>query len=145
VQNNKFRHPWPLFLPESDRIQTIEFIDSHTRPDQTLFVGVMNHDTIFANDNLMYFASHRLPATRWSYFDPDLQSRYDIQAQIVQELEISIPPYVVMDSEFDSTHEPNDSSRSSGVEFLDEYLHKKYQYTQTFGWMSVWQRIPAHN
>ena len=131
------------FLPEDDRIQTVEFIDSHTRPDQKLFVGVTHHDKIFANDNLIYFASHRLPATRWSHFDPDLQNRYDIQAQIVQELEVNIPPYVVLDSEFDQVHEPNDSSRSSGVTLLDEYLHKNYQYTQTFGRMSIWQRIPA--
>ena len=131
------------FLPEDYRIQTVEFIDNHTRPDQKLFVGVTHHDKIFANDNLIYFASHRLPATRWSHFDPDLQSRYDIQAQIVQELEVNIPPYVVLDSEFDRTYEPNDSSRSSGVTLLDEYLHKNYQYTQTFGRMSIWQRIPA--
>jgi Dolichyl-phosphate-mannose-protein mannosyltransferase len=131
------------FLPEDDRIQTVEFIDNHTRPDQKLFVGVTHHDKIFANDNLIYFASHRLPATRWSHFDPDLQSRPDIQAQIVQELEVNIPPYVVLDSEFDRTYEPNDSSRSSGVTLLDEYLHKNYQYTQTFGSMSIWQRITA--
>ena len=40
-------------------------------------------------------------------------------------------------------NEPNDSSRSSGVTLLDEYIHKNYQYTQTFGRMSIWQRIPA--
>jgi hypothetical protein len=131
------------FLPDDDRIQTVEFIDSHTRPDQKIFVGVTHHDRIFINDNLIYFASHRLPATRWSHFDPDLQNRYDIQVQIVQELEVNTPPYVVLDSEFDQVHEPNDSSRSSGVTLLDEYLHKNYQYTQTFGRMSIWQRIPA--
>jgi hypothetical protein len=133
------------FLPEDNRIQAIEFIDSHTTPDQKLFVGVTHHDRIFANDNLIYFASHRLPATRWSHFDPDLQNRPDIQAQIVQELEANVPPYVVLDSEFDRVHEPNDSSRSSGVTLLDEYLHKNYQYTQTFGQMSVWRRLPAIN
>jgi hypothetical protein len=131
------------FLPEDTRIQAIEFIDSHTRPDQKLFVGVTHHDRIFANDNLIYFASRRLPATRWSHFDPDLQNRPDIQAQIVQELEANVPPYVVLDSEFDRVREPNDSSRSSGVTLLDEYLHKNYQYTQTFGQISIWQRIPA--
>jgi hypothetical protein len=131
------------FLPEDDRIQTVEFIDSHTRPDQKIFVGVTHHDRIFINDNLIYFASHRLPATRWSHFDPDLQNRYDIQVQIVQEFEVNTPPYVVLDSEFDRMNEPNDSSRSSGVTLLDEYLHKNYQYTQTFGRMSIWQRISA--
>jgi hypothetical protein len=131
------------FLPEDDRIQTIEFIDSHTRPDQTLFLGVPRHDKIFANDMLTYFASQRLPATRWSHFDPDLQSRYDIQVQIIHDLEINPPPYVVLDSEFDLIYEPNDSSKSSGVTVLDEYLHKNYRHIETFGDMAIWQRTPT--
>jgi hypothetical protein len=128
------------FLPEDDRIQTIEFIDSHTRPDQTLFLGVPRHDKIFVNDMLTYFASQRLPATMWSHFDPDLQSRYDIQLQMVHEIEINAPPYVVLDSEFDLVHEPNDSSKSSGVTLLDEYLRKNYRHIETFGNMAIWQR-----
>jgi hypothetical protein len=131
------------FLPEDDRIQTIEFIDSHTRPDQTLFLGVTRHDKIFANDNLTYFASQRLPATKWSEFDADLENRYDVQTQMLQDLEINTPPYIVLDSEFDTMNEPNDSSRSSGVTLLDEYLHKNYQYIQSFGRMAIWQRIAA--
>jgi hypothetical protein len=130
------------FLSDDDRIQTIEFIDSRTSPDQKIFVGVTNHDKIYANDNFIYFASHRLPATRWSHFDPDLQNRYDIQAQMIQEMEINTPAYVILDSEFRSKHEPNDSSRSSGVKLLDEYIQQKYQYIQTFGRMSVWRRMP---
>jgi hypothetical protein len=129
------------FLPENDRIQTIEFIDSHTSKDQQLFVGLMKHDRIFANDNLIYFATQRLPATRWSHFDPDLQSRYDIQSQMTHEFEVNAPPYIVLDSEFDLVHEPNDSSKSSGVFLLDNYLRNKYQLTQTFGVMSIWKRI----
>jgi hypothetical protein len=131
------------FLPEDDRIQTIEFIDSHTRPDQTLFLGVPKHDRVFANDMLTYFASQRLPATMWAHFDPDLQSRYDIQVQMVHDLEINRPPYVVLDSEYDLIHEPNDSSKSSGVTVLDEYLHKNYRHTETFGDMAIWQRTPS--
>jgi Dolichyl-phosphate-mannose-protein mannosyltransferase len=131
------------FFPEDDRLQTIEFIDSHTRPDQTLFVGDSRHDKIFANDNFTYFAAERLPATRWSHFDPDLQDRFDIQTQMVHELETSRPPYVVLDSEFELLNEPNDSSRSSGVTVLDDYLHKNYRYDRSYGTMSIWQRIPA--
>ena len=131
------------FLPEDYRIQAIEFIQSHTRPDQTLFVGVTRHDKIVANDNLTYFATHRLPATRWSHFDPDLQTSAEIQKQIVSELEINLPPYIILDSEYDLQQEPNDSSRSSGVTILDDYLHRKYHPLHSFGQMSIWQRTPA--
>lgn len=129
------------FLPEDYRVQTIEFIAEHTKPGQLIYVGLAKHDRIFANDDLTYFATQRLPATKWSHFDPDLQSRYDIQTEIVHELEAKRPEYVVLDAEFEQLQEPNDSSKSSGVTLLDDYLQSKYQPAQTFGLMSVWRRI----
>jgi hypothetical protein len=128
------------FLPEIDRVRTIEFIASHTRPDQRLYVGLTTHDKIFAADNITYFATQRLPATRWSELDPDLESRYDVQTQMVDEFERNVPPYIVLDAEFVQENEPNDSSRSSGVTLLDDYIRDKYQPVASFGLMSVWQR-----
>jgi hypothetical protein len=139
----KFENPLTTgfcFFPDDDRVQAIEFISSHTRPGQTLYVGVSHHDRIFANDNIIYFATQRLPATRWSHFDPDLQNRYDIQRQMAGELEQNAPPYIVLDSEFELSREPNDSAKSSGVTLLDTYIHDKYRPSETFGTMSVWQR-----
>jgi len=103
-------------------------------------VGVTKHDRIFANDNIIYFATQRLPATHWSHFDPGLQNSYDIQVEMVHELKASAPPYIVLDSEFERIREPNDSARSSGVTLLDEYIHKAYQRVQNFGDLSIWQR-----
>lgn len=129
------------FFPDNDHIQTIEFLRSHTRPDQKLFVGLTRSDTVFANDNLIYFASQRLPATKWSHFDPYLQNTYEIQTQMIQEFEADTPPFMVLDSEFDSVQEPNDSSKRTGVTLLDEYIRSKYQRVETFGEMSIWRRI----
>jgi hypothetical protein len=129
------------FLPEMDQIQTIEFIDNHTSPGQPLYVGLVKHDRIFANNNLIYFATQRLPATHWSHFDPGLQNSYAIQTEIIHDLELSDPPYVILDSEFEPAHEPNDSSKSTGVTLLDEYIRNKYQGAQTFQRLSIWQRM----
>ncbi len=131
------------FLPDNDHIQTIEFIQTHTHPGQTLFVGTTRSDIVLENDNFTYFACQRLPATKWSQFDPDLVNRYDIQVQIVRDLDRNLPPYIVIDSEFDHAHEPNDSSKSSGVFLLDDYIHHQYRPIQTFGKMSIWQRNPT--
>jgi hypothetical protein len=136
----------PCFLPDDDHARTddhiraIEFIDSHTTQNQKLFLGLPKHDRVFANDNLSYFAAQRLPATKWSHFDPDLQNRYDVQLEIVRELETTAPPYIVLDSEFDKTNEPNDSSRSSGVTLLDDYIHSRYRHVQSYGALAIWQR-----
>jgi hypothetical protein len=128
------------FLPDDDRIRAIEFITSHTLPGQFLYSGLRKHDMIFANDSLIYFATQRLPATRWSHFDPDLQNRYEIQMQMVHELQQNAPPYIALDSEFDMVREPNDSSKSSGVMLLDNYIQEEYQPSESFGKMSIWRR-----
>lgn len=131
------------FLPEDDRIEAIEFISEHTQPGQRIFVGTTKHDRIYTNDNLIYFAAQRLPATHWSHFDPDLQNRSDIQREMIQEFEKTTPPYMVLDAEFDNVHEPNDSALSSGVTLLDDYIRTHYRPVQRFGFFTIWQRDRA--
>ena len=131
------------FLADDDRIQAIDFIDSHTAPGQRLYVGLPHHDRIFSNDNLMYFAAQRLPATMWSHFDPGLQNSYEIQAQMIRELQAAAPPYIVLDAEWDQAREPNDSAISSGVTLLDDYIHKTYRPATSFGLLSIYERIPS--
>jgi hypothetical protein len=59
---------------------------------------------------------------------------------MIRELERNAPPYIVLDSEFDLTREPNDSAKSSGVTLLDDYIRDKYQSAETFGIMSIRRR-----
>jgi hypothetical protein len=63
------------FFPDTDHIQAIEYIDRHTRPGDTLYVGLPQHERVSIDDNLTYFATQRLPATKWSHFDPFRQNR----------------------------------------------------------------------
>jgi hypothetical protein len=128
------------FLTAEDRIQTIKFITDHTERGQKLFLGLPRHDRIFAGDNLTYFATQRLPATKWFQLDPDLETRLDIQTEMTHEFDINKPPYIVLDSEYEDIHEPNDSSKSSGVTLLDDYIRNNYQQVQTFGTKSIWRR-----
>jgi len=129
------------FSSDDDRIRAIEFIEAHTGPGQKLFVGLPQHDRIIINDNLFYFASGRLPATHWSHFDPDLQNRYDIQTRMIQEFNVDPPGYIVEDAEYAGETEPNDSSKSTGVTLLDEYIHRNYRQVEAYGNFTVWQRI----
>ena len=105
-------------------------------------MGLTRHDKVYANDNLIYFGSERLPGTMWSHFDPGLQNSYPIQSEMVEELKRFAPPYIILDSEFNSAHELNDSSKSTGVTLLDDFIHSKYKFVQGFEEMSIWQLIP---
>jgi hypothetical protein len=92
------------------------------------------------NDNMTYFATQRLPATKWSHFDPFLQNSVQTQQEMVADLERNKPPYVVLDSEFDKLHEPNGSSVHTGVHLLDDYIAQSYRWVRTFGEMRVLER-----
>jgi len=128
------------FLMDEDHIHAVEFLIQHTRPEDTLYVGLPEHDRILVNDNMTYFAVQRLPATKWSHFDPFLQNSVAIQQLMIADLQRNKPPYVVQDSEFDDTHEPNGSSVHTGVHLLDDYIAQNYKRVTTFGKLTVLQR-----
>lgn len=100
------------FLVDPDHIHTIEFLLANTRPSDTLYVGLRHHDRVYANDNITYFASGLLPATRWSHMDPHLQNTRAIQLEMIGELASRKPPYVVLDSEFEAFNEPKTARRA---------------------------------
>ncbi|HTV07741.1 MAG TPA: glycosyltransferase family 39 protein [Candidatus Aquilonibacter sp.] len=128
------------YIVEDDRIRAIEFLETQTHPGDTIYVGPPRHDRIFANDNVTYFATQRLPATRWSHFDPFLQNRADIQREMIADLERNRPPYIALDSTFVGSHEPNGSSVSTGVHLLDDYIAANYQPVKKFGVITILER-----
>lgn len=128
------------YFPDDDHISAIRYLVANTRPGDTLYVGLPSHDRILINDNLIYFATQRLPATKWSHFDPFLQTRADIQQEMIRELETNRPPYVVLDSEFDQDAEPNGSAVHTGVHLLDQYIASQYMPVQRFGELTILRR-----
>ena len=128
------------FFDDNNRIQAIEYLESHTRPGETLYVGLSHHDRIFVGDNVTYFATQRLPAVKWTQFDPFLQNRADIQTQMIEDLERNRSPYVMLDAEFENAGEPNGSSVSTGVHLLDDYIASHYTFAARFGELTILQR-----
>ena len=137
-------HTGLCFLVDPDHARAISYLSAHTSQAEHIFIGLARHDRIVSNDLLTYFASDRLPATRWSHFDPDLQTRADIQAEMIQELDRQPVRYIVLESQFDSQVQPwNDSSKSSGVTLLDDYIRRNYRRVEEWGAISVWLRQGA--
>jgi hypothetical protein len=132
------------FHIDSGHAQVITYILAHTKPSERIFMGLERHDRIGSNDLLTYFLAARMPATHWAHFDPDLQTRADIQKEMIQELDGSAIRYVFLDSEYDALREQsNDSSVSSGVHLLDDYIRQNYRQVAKFGTISIWLRKGA--
>jgi hypothetical protein len=130
------------FIVAPHRMEVIHFLTDRTRPDERIFVGLAQHDRIFANDNLTYFAANRMPATRWHHFDPGLQTSAAVQREIVSELERHHVQYVVLSSEWDDVREPNESRMSSGTHLLDEYIRERFRQIARYGKLVVLSRHP---
>jgi len=115
----------------------IRYIQEHTTENEGIFVGLTRHDKIFVNNVLFYFLSQRPTVTKWHQFDPGLQTSIEIQSEIVGELQMRRPRYVVLNSEWDDVEEPNESAHSSGVTVLDQYIRRNYHAVAAFGPMTI--------
>jgi hypothetical protein len=133
------------YVLEDNHMRAVEFLEDHTRPGDTLYVGLPQHDRIFANDNTTYFATQRLPATKWSHFDPFLQNRLDIQQEMICDMERNKPPYIALDAAFTGSHEPNGSAVSTGVHLLDDYIAANYKPVAVFGVMTILRRSSSQD
>jgi hypothetical protein len=98
------------------------YLVQHGASGQRVYVGLGRHDKIFAANLTLTFAAEVVAPTRWHDLHPGIQTRNDVQAQMIRELSARPLAYVVLDSEWDDVSEPNESARSSGVTALDDYL-----------------------
>lgn len=128
------------FYASDTEKQAVDFVLSNTAPDETIFVVDGKNDKTVANDNALYFLTGRQPASKWYHFDPGLQSTQAIQDQIINDLEKRKPPLIVIDTEFDSQEEPNDSAKHSGVTNLDDYIDGRYKGVAEMGSYEILRR-----
>jgi hypothetical protein len=125
------------FLVRADTAEAIRYIHQHTAPDDPIFIGLPRHDKIFVNDVTLYFQMDRPVATKWHQFDPGLQTSLPIQREMIGELQRVRPRFVVITSIWNGMNEPNDSSVSSGVTLLDDYIRQSYEPAATFGFHTI--------
>lgn len=122
----------------ADAACAVEFVRARSAADEPIFVAAGRHDKIAINHVEFYFASGRRPGTHWYQFDPGLQTRADVQAEIISDLQRNRVRWVISDTAFDGIREPNRSAVSSGVRLLDRHLATNYTPVAAFGTISVW-------
>ena len=127
------------FKADQDQLAAIRFVQERTADDERIFVGLESHDRIFVNDVLFYFLAKRLSATKWHHFDPGVQTTREIQTEMVRELEAVKPKVVVLRSDWSRVREPNESSISSGVSVLNDFIGAHYVLAATFSSIQVYE------
>ena len=123
-----------------DMLQTVRYVDEHSSPDEAIFVGDGRHDRLFANNISFYFAAERQSVTKWHDLHPGVQTTVAKQQYIVNELQSSHLKMIVLDREYDNLQEPNESSQSSGVTILDDFIAENFQSVFQLGFYTVLMR-----
>ncbi|MBM2812799.1 MAG: hypothetical protein HW416_3558 [Chloroflexi bacterium] len=115
------------FGVEPSRLFVAQYIVRNTRPGDRIHAATGRHDKIFISDVLIYFLTQRMPATRWHHYEPGVQSTELVQLEIIRDLKANGISLLMRDLSWDEFREPNESSRGSGVHYLDQYLAETYR------------------
>ena len=126
-----------------DQEAAVHYIQENTTISDSIFVGLLQHERIFVNNVSFYFIANRRPATKWYHFDPGLQTSAPIQRLMIADLLRAQPKYIVLDSDWDGSREPNASAKSSGVKLLDDFIVKNYEHTAKFGSLTILRPVNA--
>ncbi len=125
---------------QPDQGLAVEYIRSVTRPDERIFVGNVRHDRVWINDISFYFLADRHSASRHYDLVPGLVTTSDVQREIIQDLEAHHVVYVVLADQFEGALEPNQSSMSSGVMLLDDFIRAHYKPVVHIGHYTILRR-----
>lgn len=133
------------FYDDSERTRSlvlaIKYIQNKTERDEEIFIGNSKHDRVVWSDVLFYFLSERHSATKYYELHPGLTTTQEIQKEIINDLNKAGVRYIVLWAGSEDVNEPNQSSKSSGVFLLDNFIQKNYRIEKTFGSYIIMRRI----
>ncbi|MCL4506045.1 MAG: glycosyltransferase family 39 protein [Chloroflexi bacterium] len=124
-----------------DMVQAVLYIQSHTQPQDRIFVGNTFHNKIFVNEPMFYFLAARDAGTRYHELHPGVATTVPVQQEIAGDLEKYHVQYLVLSSRFERANEPNESSVDSGVTVLDDYIHSHFLPMMQIGPYAIWRRV----
>jgi len=125
----------------SDQEKAIAFIQERTKVTDKIFVGNLRHDKIVINNIMFYYLADRNSGTKYHELVPGLATSMPVQQEIVGELRSNNIKFVVLFSGFEHLQEDNETSRSTGVHLLDEYIANSYRQVEKFGGYQILQKI----
>jgi hypothetical protein len=82
---------------------------------------------------MFYFLSERNSATKYYELHPGLTNTEKIQKEIIKDLVKTNVRYIILWSGRENVSEPNESSKSSGVLDLDNFIRKNYRVRKVIG------------
>jgi uncharacterized membrane protein len=127
-------------LMSDEQRSLVQHLQKTVKPGEWVYLGLTQHDRVFANDVMLYFLLEARSPTRYHELHPGLINTLPVQQEMVADLMRNPPFTVVLTSIFEGAREPNDSSKSSGVKLLDDYIKAHYRMSLIIGNYRVYRR-----
>jgi len=90
---------------------------------------------------MFYFLSERDSATKYYELHPRITDTKMVQKTIIQDIKKHNVKYIIQWVRDENLKEPNESSKSSGVFLLDEFINKNYKIEKDFGEYLILRKI----
>lgn len=134
---NHYRDRFASIEMPADMRVVLDWLNKHTAHDDSIYVGVTNHDRFLVNDVALYFLAMRGPATRYHELHPGVTTSDVVQQVIIAELTRQPPAALVLADNFHP--EANRSAEDAQVDLLDQYIRTHYEPCFTSGKFQIWQ------
>jgi hypothetical protein len=134
-------HPRLVCVPaDAGTVAAVNFIDRELSRFDDLYVGPGRHDRIFSGNVAAYFLSARRPVTKWHEPHPGLQTRTDIQREIISELQRSKSVVVMLDGRRDHKAGTGAAGLPPGSGELDAYLRDEFTVARQLDGITILTR-----
>jgi len=134
-------HPRLVCVPaDAGTVAAVTFIDRELSQFDDLYVGPGRHDRIFGGNVAAYFLSAKRPVTKWHEPHPGLQTRPDIQREIIAELEGSKSLVVMLDGRRDHKVGARAAGLPPGSGELDAYLREEFTVARQLDGITILTR-----
>jgi hypothetical protein len=125
----------------------LTFVNTHTQPDQELFVGLHRHDVVIVGGNAnIYFILDRPIATRYHEIHPAVVDTADVQREIIRDLQDKNVSLIVLIRIFTDEHLEKVKSNflrklpQIGATDLDMFIRTNYVEVRKFDRYAIWKR-----
>jgi len=119
--------------PEPDvvraRRRVLVLVERYTRAGDPIFVGTLNHERVHMVEMDLYFLFNRTGGARFMQFDPNLNTREDVQREMVDDLVARDTRLAILSSR--PTLEPQENLLA-GSKHLDQHLERHFREVGAF-------------
>jgi hypothetical protein len=127
--------PEVTLYPDLDELRALRFVYENTGPEDSVYIGLQDHSSIFVPDVRAYWMLGRPIGVRHHVLEPGLASDHDIQQMMISDLQEKEVSWIVL-------WQGIKGGVTAGSRSLDRYIGMTYEPVRAFGDYTVYRARP---